>query len=49
MNFHSGLGAGLSPLALSRPYRWYYVRRRFEALLDNLTITEDQTNDAHTK
>lgn len=49
MNVHSGLGAGLFPLALSRPYRWYYVRPRFEALLENLTITEDQTNDGHTK
>ena len=32
MNFHSGLGTGLSPLASIRPYRWYYVRPRFEWL-----------------
>ena len=49
MNFHSGLGVGLSPLALSQPYRWYYVRPRFETFLDNLKITEDQTTDGHTK
>ena len=49
MNFHSGLEAGFPQLALRRPYRWYYVRSRFETFLENLTITEDQTNDGQTK
>ena len=49
MNFHSGLGVGLSSLPLGRAIRWYYVRPRFRAFLENLKITEDQTNDGETK
>ena len=49
MNFHSGLGAGLSSPPLGGAIRWYYVRPRFRAFLENLKITEDQTNDGQTK
>ena len=49
MNFYSGLGAGLLPLALGRPYRWYYVRPRFQTFLENLKITEDQAKDGQIK
>ena len=49
MNFHSGLGAGLSSLPLGGAIRWYYVRPRFRAFLENLKITEDQTNDGWIK
>ena len=49
MNFHSGLGAGLSSLPLGGPIRWHYVRPRFRAFLENLKITEDQDNDGETK
>lgn len=31
------------------PYRWYYVRPRFQAFLENLKITEDQAQDGETK
>ena len=49
MNFHSGLAAALAPLTLGRPIRWYYVRPRFQALLENLKITEEQAKDGEVK
>ncbi len=49
MNFHSGLAAALPPLPLGRPIRWYYVRPRFQALLENLKITEEQAKDGQVK
>ena len=49
MNLHSGLGAGLSTLPLGGAIRWYYVRPRFRAFLENLKITEEQANDGETK
>ena len=49
MNFHSGLAATLAPLPLGRPIRWYYVRPRFQALLENLKITEEQAKDGQVK
>ena len=49
MNLYSGLGTGLPPLAPGQPYRWYYVRPRFQSFLENLKITEDQVKDGETK
>ena len=45
MNLHTGLASGLPALMQGPPYRWYYVRPRFQAFLDNLAITEDQASD----
>ena len=49
MNLYSGLGTGLPPHALGRPYRWYCVRPRFQRFLENLKITEDQAKDGEVK
>ena len=49
MNFYSGLGTELPPLALDPLYRWYYVRPRFQTFLENLKITEDQAKDGKIK
>ncbi len=43
------MGTGLSSLPLGGAIRWYYVRPRFRAFLENLKTTEDQANDGQTK
>lgn len=49
MNLYSGLETGLPPIALSQPYRWYYVQPRFQTFLENLMITQDQKKDGEIK
>lgn len=49
MNVHGGLGTGLSSLPQGRKINWYYVRPRFQALLEELKITEIQDNDGTDK
>ena len=41
--------SGLGLFSAASAYRWAYVRQRFEALLENLKITADQTEDGETK
>lgn len=56
----SSLGGTSSPATLSLlgsvqtsppapPHMWFYVRRRFNGLLSNITITDIQRNDGETK
>ena len=49
MNLHTALAPGLPALTQGLPYRWYYVRSRFQAFLENLAITEDQARDGEVK
>lgn len=47
------MGLAIPPLPLAftneLPYRWYHVRPRFQAFLENLKITEGQAQDGETK
>ena len=49
MNLFTGLGSALPALIQGLPYRWYYVRPRFQACLENLAITGDQARDGQVK
>ena len=49
MNLHPALASGLPALTQGLPNRWYYVRPRFQAFLDNLAITEEQASDGEVK
>ena len=50
MNIYGALmGTGPAPLAPGPLSRWYYVRPRFRAFLQNLTITENQARDGQIK
>ena len=49
MNLFGALASGLSTDTQRLPYRWYYVRPRFRAFLENLAITEAQVRDGEIK